>query len=159
MTFQPKPRTVLYCDFGGFIEPEMIKRRPVIVLAAHKRNSRLVTVVPLSTTAPTLLETHHVKLMQNPLPGGDTVDVWAKCDMVAVVSTERLDLIRTGKRRPDGKREYVLPKIGHEQFDAIRKGVASALGLASAMPQGAGTEGQPGPPGSGNGSLGEKPKG
>lgn len=155
VTFQPKPRTVLYCDFAGFIEPEMIKRRPVIVLAAHKRNSRMVTVVPLSTTAPAVLETHHVKLLQNPLPGGDAVDVWAKCDMLAVVSTERLDLIRTGKRLQNGKREYVVPKIGHEQFDAVRKGVASALGLAMAPPADGGTgAGGAGLQGSGNASQG-----
>jgi uncharacterized protein YifN (PemK superfamily) len=140
--FQPKPRTVLYCDFEGFIEPEMIKRRPVIVLAAHKRNSKLVTVVPLSTTAPALLETHHVKLLQNPLPSGQAVEVWAKCDMVAVVSTERLDLIRTGKRLQNGKREYVVPRIGHEQFGAIRMGVVSALGLAPAIALGDATSGQ-----------------
>jgi uncharacterized protein YifN (PemK superfamily) len=133
--FQPKPRSIVYCDFAGYIAPEIIKRRPVIVLASHKRNAKLVTVVPLSTTAPDIVETHHVKLLQNPLPGGDAVDVWAKCDMVAVVSTERLDLVRTGRRLADGKREYLTTRVGQEQFDAIRRGVASALGLVSALVQ------------------------
>ena len=57
--------------------------------------------------------------------------MWAKCDMVAVVSTERLDLIRSGKRRADGKREYLTLQIGREQFEAICHGVVAGLGLTS----------------------------
>ena len=68
ITFQPKPRTIVYCDFAGYIEPEIVKRRPVVVLAVHKRNSRLVAVVPLSTTRPDPVEAHHHRLLQNPLP-------------------------------------------------------------------------------------------
>ena len=131
LTFQPKPCTVVYCNFAGYIEPEIVKRRPVVVLAAHKRNSRLVTVVPLSTTKPDPVEAYHHRLLQNPLPDRQAADVWAKCDMVAVVSIERLELIRTGRRLPDGRREYLVPKIGLDQFDAIRRGVVSALGLGS----------------------------
>jgi hypothetical protein len=51
--------------------------------------------------------------------------------MVAVVSTERLDLIRSGCRLPDGRRQYLIPQIGRDQFHAIRRGVALALGLDS----------------------------
>lgn len=108
----------------------MVKRRPVIVLASHKTNSKLVAVVPLSTTVPGRQEPHHYKLLQNPVPNSHG-EVWAKCDMVAVVSTARLELIRTGRRRADGKREYLNTKIGQEQFDEIRLGVAHALGLIS----------------------------
>jgi uncharacterized protein YifN (PemK superfamily) len=130
LQFQPKPRSIVYCDFSGFIEPEIIKRRPVVVLAVHKRNSKLVTVVPLSTTAPDQVEAHHYRLRQNPIPGEQTTEVWAKCDMLAVVSIERLDLVRTA-RGPDGRRKYLTLQIGQDQFDAIRRGVVSALGLAS----------------------------
>jgi len=130
LTYQPKPRSIVYCDFGGFIAPEIIKRRPVIVLAAHKRNSRLVTVVPLSTTAPDPVEAHHYRLRSNPIPGEESTEVWAKCDMLAVVSIERLDLVRTA-RGADGKRRYLTLQLGQDQFDAIRRGVVSALGLAS----------------------------
>jgi uncharacterized protein YifN (PemK superfamily) len=131
LTFQPKPRTVVYCDFAGYIEPEIVKRRPVVVLATHKRNSKLVAVVPLSTTKPDPVEAHHHRLLQNPLPDQQAAEVWAKCDMIAVVSVERLELIRSGRRLADGRREYLVPKIGPEQFEAIRKGVVSALGLGS----------------------------
>ncbi|MGB8326467.1 MAG: type II toxin-antitoxin system PemK/MazF family toxin [Steroidobacteraceae bacterium] len=130
LQFQPKPRSIVVCDFSGFIEPEIIKRRPVVILAVHKRNSKLVTVVPLSTTAPDQIEAHHYRLRQNPIPGEQATEVWAKCDMLAVVSIERLDLVRTA-RGPDGKRQYLRLQIGQDQFDAIRRGVASALGLIS----------------------------
>ena len=110
LPFQPKPRTVVYCDFSGFIIPEIVKRRPVVVLRAHKRNARLVAVVPLSTTPPVRVEEHHCRLSQNPLPDSMRTEVWAKCDMVAVVSTARLDLIRAGRRNMS-KRKYVMPKI------------------------------------------------
>ena len=140
LTFQPKPRTVVYCDFSGYIAPEIIKRRPVVVLSAHKRNSKLVAVVPLSTTAPDPVEAHHYRLLQNPLLNEKEAEVWAKCDMVAVVSIARLDLIRTGRRLPDGRREYITPKIGAEQFDAIRRAVISGLGLGALLEN---TEGTP----------------
>lgn len=128
--YQPKPRSVVICDFAGFREPEIIKRRPVVVLAVHKRNSRLVTVVPLSTTAPNPVEAHHYRLPHNPIPSAQASEVWAKCDMLAVVSIERLDLVRTA-RGADGRRRYLTLQIGQDQFDAIRRGVVSALGLAS----------------------------
>jgi uncharacterized protein YifN (PemK superfamily) len=100
-------------------------------LVAHKRNSKLVTVVPLSTTRPDRPEEHHIALPYDPLGKASKNDVWAKCDMLAVVSTARLDLIPTGRRRPNGKREYLNVKIEQVHFDRIRRGVASALGLLS----------------------------
>ena len=129
--YQPKSRQIVMCDFRGFEQPEMVKKRPVVVLAPHKKNSKLVAVVPLSTTEPTEMEPHHHRLLHNPLPDAPNVPVWAKCDMVAVVSIARLDLIRTGRRLPDGRREYLQSKLGQDQFDAIRRGVAHALGLVS----------------------------
>jgi hypothetical protein len=86
----------------------------------------LVTVVPLSTTVPNPVEAHHYRLKQNPIPGAPATEVWAKCDMLAVVSIERLDLVRTA-RGPDGKRRYLTLQIGHDQFDAIRRVAMRAL--------------------------------
>jgi mRNA interferase MazF len=103
--FQPKPRTVVYCDFSGYTPPEMIKRRPVVALAAHKRNAKLVAVIPLSTTRPNPVEEHHFQLLQNPLADSvekEALEVLAECDMVAVVSTKRLELRRTGRRLSNG---------------------------------------------------------
>jgi mRNA interferase MazF len=44
---------ILICDFSsGFVEPEMVKVRPVVVISPKPRKSihSLCTVVPLSTT-------------------------------------------------------------------------------------------------------------
>jgi uncharacterized protein YifN (PemK superfamily) len=133
LPFQPKPRTVLICDFSGYIQPEIVKRRPVVVIKAHKTNSRLVVVVPLSTSRPIPMEEHHYLLLRNPLPNSVATEVWAKCDLIAVVSTVRLDMVRSGKRRADGKREYLRIQIGPDQLDAIRRRVVAALGLTSVM--------------------------
>lgn len=52
LKYQPKEKSVVMCDFSGFLAPEMVKVRPVIVVAKHKKNAQLVTVVPLSSTQP-----------------------------------------------------------------------------------------------------------
>ncbi len=41
LNFQPKPGSVVYCDYEGFIEPEMVKKRPVIVISKHRHNKRI----------------------------------------------------------------------------------------------------------------------
>jgi uncharacterized protein YifN (PemK superfamily) len=123
LLFQPKPRSVVMCDFVGFIAPEMVKVRPVVILARHKHNRNLVTVVPLSTTEPTKIEDHHHELSTNPLPDKPHTSCWAKCDMVATVSLVRLD------RYHIGRNQYVVPEVNAIDFIAIKAGVASALQL------------------------------
>jgi uncharacterized protein YifN (PemK superfamily) len=123
LSFQPKPRSVVMCDFVGFIAPEMVKVRPVVVLSRHRHNRNLVTVVPLSTTEPTRIEDHHHELSTNPLPDKPHTSCWAKCDMVATVSLVRLD------RYHIGRNQYVVPEVNAIDFMAIRAGVASALQL------------------------------
>ncbi|MEN9671525.1 MAG: hypothetical protein RL018_1802 [Pseudomonadota bacterium] len=123
LLYQPKPRSVVMCDFVGFIQPEMVKVRPVVILSRHKHNRNLVTVVPLSTTEPTKMEDHHHELSTNPLPDKPHTSCWAKCDMVATVSLVRLD------RYQIGRNQYVVPEVSAIDFEAIRAGVASALHL------------------------------
>ena len=124
LRFQPKAKSVVVCDFHGYIVPEMIKKRPVVVLAHNRRNSKLVTIVPLSTTQPTFVEEHHCKLSKNPLPGEPEDEVvWAKCDMIATVSLERLDRYRVSRR------QYVIPVVSDDDFKAIKVGVRKALQL------------------------------
>lgn len=128
LKFQPRAGQVVRCDFRGMIEPEMIKIRDVVVLARHKHNSRLVSVIPLSTTAPKPPQPYHHLLSKDPSPDGTNMhDVWAKCDMVYTVSTERLEMHYTRTRRGDRESEKVfLPTV---DFEAIKKCVAIALGL------------------------------
>lgn len=111
------------CDFQGYVAPEMVKRRPVVVLARNRRNRQLVTVVPLSTTEPNPLEPYHHLLAQSPLPNAHGVSCWAKCDMVATVALARLDRCKAGRG------QYVVPALPATDLTAIRAGVAIALGV------------------------------
>ncbi|WP_133510682.1 type II toxin-antitoxin system PemK/MazF family toxin [Candidatus Thiosymbion oneisti] len=77
----------------------MIKRRPVVVISPRpRRSNQLCTSVPLSTTAPNPLEPFHLRMDLRSLPGKlSKKEAWAKCDMPATVSLERLDRVLVGK--------------------------------------------------------------
>ena len=131
LIYQPRLGAVLRCDFTsmGWMKPEMVKHRDVVVIARNKKNPKLVTVVPLSTTAPTTIEAYHPQLSNNPQPDGDpNIAVWAKCDMVYTVSIDRLDLYYKQTRRG---RETVTRVLPAGDLKAVKDGVAAALGLAS----------------------------
>ena len=122
---------VLICDFNtGFKAPEMIKRRPVVVISSRPlRSNQLCTIVPLSTTVPNPVEPFHHRMDPRSLPGKLIRKVtWAKCDMLATVSLERLDRAMIGKE-PGGKRIYVADRVIADDLEAIRRGVMMALGL------------------------------
>jgi uncharacterized protein YifN (PemK superfamily) len=123
LLYQPRPGAVVMCDFHGFVVPEMVKRRPVVVLARNRQNRELVTVVPLSTTQPNPLGSSHHQFAQSPLPNAHSVQCWAKCDMVATVALARLDRCKAGKGH------YVSPQITQGDLAAIRAAVAIALGV------------------------------
>ncbi|WP_432431527.1 type II toxin-antitoxin system PemK/MazF family toxin [Chelatococcus daeguensis] len=92
---------MLICDFdSGFREPEMVKRRPVVVISPRlKRRTGLVSVVPLSTTPPDPIEDYHCEVrMEPPLPTPfDSPTAWVKADMPYTVGFQRLELVRTGR--------------------------------------------------------------
>ncbi len=105
LLYQPKPGTIVRCDFKGFIIPEIIKKRPVVVIHSHKSNSKLVTVVPISATAPSPIQFYHheldLSIEQNIEPYLSNCKRWFKCDLVYVLSIERMDRLKhkeTGKR-------------------------------------------------------------
>ena len=126
LKYQPKEATVLMCDFSGFQVPEMIKVRPVVVLRKHSQNRQLVTIVPLSTTAPDHMAGHHV-VLPSYLPGS-ALTCWAKCDMIYTVATSRLDRCRVKSRQGSG-REYMTYKMRPEHFAAVRAAVGFTLGF------------------------------
>lgn len=129
LPFQPRAGAVVRCDFRGMIEPEMLKMRDVVVLAQHKQNARLVTVIPLSASAPERPQPYHHELPKDPRPDGDSMHpIWAKCDMVYTVSLERLEMHYTRTRR--GGRQSVRVQLPPADFAAIRRCVAIALHLA-----------------------------
>ena len=112
------------CDFRGYIFPEIVKLRPaVIVSPTHLHRPGLVTVVPLSTTAPVPICPYHYKLLGNPIPG-ESVETWAKCDMVATVSIEhRLDRIKIARG------EYRIGNVSMDQVREIRLCIVRSLGI------------------------------
>ncbi|MFC4725271.1 type II toxin-antitoxin system PemK/MazF family toxin [Glycocaulis abyssi] len=129
----PEIGTVLMCDFDiGFREPEMVKRRPVIVVSPKIRaRPGLCTIVALSTTAPDPVMQYHCRVgMPGRLPDRFKAgDVWVKGDMIAAVGFHRLDLIRIG-RTPDGRRRYCFDTVSDDDLKKIRKAILAGIGLA-----------------------------
>src|SRR5262249_21592107 len=85
------PGTVLLCDYsrgGGFEAPEMVKRRPAIVISPRLPHRHgLCTVVPISSVPGVYEVPYVVRLeLKPPLPEPFSYAVvWAKCDMLATV--------------------------------------------------------------------------
>ncbi len=115
LLFQPKPGSVIYCDYNGFVAPEMIKKRPVIVISKHKHNSKLIAVVPISTTKPDNILDYQIEMdSQFCSIHLSNKKSWVKCDMINVVSLERLNLVRdkkSGLRHAPNVGEIFLKKI------------------------------------------------
>jgi mRNA interferase MazF len=130
----PALGTILMCDFGaGFAEPEMVKRRPVVVLSP-KIGARpyLYTVVALSTKTPDPVMPYHCQIDLRPRlpPPLQSDGVWVKGDMVNTVGFHRLDLIRLGKER-DGKRIYLYQPLSSDTLRRVRVCVLHAMGLST----------------------------
>jgi len=115
LNFQPKAGSVVYCDYDGFVVPEMIKKRPVIVISKHRHNSKLLTIVPISSTQPDRILDHHIEMDEKfCLEFLSRKKSWVKCDMINVVSISRLNLVRdkkSGIRHTPNIGEVLLHKI------------------------------------------------
>ena len=127
--YHPKQGDVLLCDFTrGFVAPEMLKVRKVIVISPAATHSRkLCTVVPISSTAPEVECDWHYLLRTNPLPSDGHTQLWAKCDMLYTVSFERLDRLHRKTRR--GPREYFVPKLSADDLQGVIAAVRAYLPL------------------------------
>ncbi len=128
--FQPKIGQVLTCDFNtGSKIPEMVKKRPVVVVSRRRRyNNRLCTVVPISRTKPNPVEPFHCQVPEEVFSfwPSDTGH-WVKCDMVNTVAYDRLDRLMVGKKGGNRMRvDLVLPK---EFIEKIQECVRHALSL------------------------------
>jgi uncharacterized protein YifN (PemK superfamily) len=126
--------TVLMCDFGaGFTEPEMVKRRPVVVISPKiAARPYLCTVVALSTKRPEPVMHYHCQIDLRPRlpPPLKSDDVWVKGAMVNTVGFHRLELIRLGKER-GGKRIYLYEPLSGDTIRKIRACVLRAMGLST----------------------------
>ena len=133
--FHPGYGTILYCDFNHQQEPEMVKKRPAIVISRKNGSCRLCTVVPLSGTEPMPLQSWHHKMTLAKLPVHmQKSDWWAKCDCIATVSFHRLDRIKAGKDPNTGKRIYLSPKVFTDDLLAIKMAVVTHLGFSDLIP-------------------------
>ena len=128
------PGSILLCNYNtGFIAPEMVKRRPAIVISPRlQRRDGLCTVVPLSTTPPASELPYQCRLELTEVlpPPFTSTTMWVKADMLATVCFERLDLFRT-ERDQSGKRKYLTPKICSGDLIRVRCCVLYALGLGT----------------------------
>jgi uncharacterized protein YifN (PemK superfamily) len=128
LNYQPKPGAIVKCDFTGYLIPEIVKKRPVLVIHSHKSNSRLVTVVPISATAPTKIDFYHYELdlaVESTIePYLSSCKRWFKCDLVYVVSIERMDRF---KNRVTGTRG--TPQISSRALHTVKAMVKLANGL------------------------------
>jgi mRNA interferase MazF len=126
ISYHPAIGEALWCDYTG-IEPEMVKRRLVVVVAPRaSQRFNLTTVVPISASAPEEARPWHVKLQRDPWPKGDKADLWVKCDMINVVCFHRLCGYHF---RWNGSRKYAKMQVSFAELKEIRAGVLSALGL------------------------------
>jgi uncharacterized protein YifN (PemK superfamily) len=127
----PAPGTVVRIDLSqGFRPPEMVKRRPVIVLSPPiKGRQQLCTVVPLSTKPPRVVLPHHMEIsFDPPLPAPyASPTAWLKGDIVLTVAFHRLRLLFDGKQ--DGQRSYDVRVLEPEVFDRVRECVRAGIGL------------------------------
>lgn len=131
--FNPAQGSILICDFSGFKTPEMVKRRPVVVVSPRLRTrNNLCTVVPVSTTPPDRVMPYHFKLhIEPPLPDPyPEPQVWVKADMVYTVSYDRLYLPSNGKDA-SGKRIYDQRIIDAADLLKIQACILHALGLTT----------------------------
>lgn len=129
----PLAGTIVICDFNaGFRAPEMVKRRPAIVLSPKiAARPGLCTVVALSTDPPHPVMPYHKQINLDPLlpDPWENEGVWVKGDMINAVGFHRLDLIRLGKDR-FGKRRYLLTPQSSENIKTVRRCVLAAIGLS-----------------------------
>jgi mRNA interferase MazF len=133
LQFPVKPGTLVRCDYGrgGFVPPEMVKSRPVVIVSPRlPHRDRLCAVVPLSTSQPERNADYVVRLhLSQPLPSPYENEImWAKCDMIATVSFDRLDLFRT-ERDHLGKRRYLQPLLPSDDFMRVQQGILAGLGI------------------------------
>lgn len=130
LPYKPARGEVLICDFdSGFSAPEMVKKRPVVVVSTKDSHGRLLcTVVPFSTTAPVPVHAWHHPLPHIAIPGWKPSAVmWAKADMWTTVGFRRLNKPYLKSR--SGGRRYQEVMLSEADMAAISAGLRAYLAL------------------------------
>lgn len=132
INYHPKKGAILICDFStGFRVPEMVKRRPVIVVSPPiGTRPRLCTIVPISTQPPIPAVPYQFQIeIDPPLPAPwHEGPNWVKADMMFAASFDRLDLIRDGKDEC-GNRKYREHIISETDLKRVRSCLLKSLGM------------------------------
>ena len=114
----------------GFRAPEMVKRRPAIVISPKIPGRNLLcSIVPLSTAAPNPILPHHLQItLDPPLPYPySSPSMWVKGDIVLTVAFHRLRLLFQGKE--DGQRMYDVRVLDEDTMTQVRACVRAGLGV------------------------------
>ena len=115
---------ILICDFSGYVLPEIVKTRRVVVVSPKRLFQSMwdvtVVVVPLSEIEPRPLSACHHAIRGGRYRGVGTC--WAKGDLVAHVSLARLNRILYGRDR-------IVPVVHDDDLRAIRQATAAAIGI------------------------------
>ena len=132
LLYSVKPKTILLCDYGagGFRPPEMVKRRPAVVITGDLAGrGKLHTVVPLSGTPSDVRNRYHCRIeLGEPLP-----DPFFRSDLVGEGRHDRHRRVRSAgslqnARDQYGKRRYLSNlRVTDEQFAAIHIAIRHAL--------------------------------
>ena len=122
---------IMMCDFStGFIKPEMVKRRPIITISKSRNDgAKLCTVLPISSTAPSIVRDFHYQLPNSEMPKtlqDAHEECWVKIDMIQTVAFSRLTMLWSG-RDANGGRVYQTSPIGNEHKVAISEKLSSRL--------------------------------
>ncbi len=125
INFHPRAGQILMCDFKGFVKPEMVKVRPVMVVSPRlPHRSSIATIVPISLTAPVHNEPYVVRLSKNYHPAeSDDLACWAKCDMLMNIGLHRLQGFKLDRRK------WATPQANAKDLHAVRIGVLYGLGM------------------------------
>jgi uncharacterized protein YifN (PemK superfamily) len=128
LSFHPDRGSIVICDYStGFRPPEMVKVRPVVVVSPRRRSTRLLTVVPISSSAPMPAEPWHYLLPSGRYPPARG-PVWVKADLVSTVAIDRLDRVKVRDVR--GIQIYCVFQLEPCDMRAIDAAVKAALGFA-----------------------------
>lgn len=131
LSHHPNIGDVLVCEFPGCLEePEMIKRRPVVVISRQlPGRPKLCTVVPLSTTAPHPVQKYHFEVATPDVPKPfDSPTKWVKGDMVYTLSIERMARFKV-VNKTTGQRSYVTCRLSLDDLKAVKECIRHGLSL------------------------------
>jgi uncharacterized protein YifN (PemK superfamily) len=125
LSFIPAPGSIVICNFEGYLRPEMVKKRRVVVVSPMRAFKYVadatMIVVPLSEVEPQPLLPWHYGIPAGRYAGLRTC--WAKGDLVAHVALQRVDRIFH-------RGNWIIPVMNARDLLAVRRVVANAVGIA-----------------------------